>query len=261
MEIILEEFLQKFKFSRKRAGFVGVEREQFTIDPTTHNIIPASQRYLEYLHGRNDGSDLINFGYELSACQLETKIGPCALSDLGTLLYEAERYLERVDEVLGVTRTNLEVAPPHMPLDIYPDPTGRYQVITQHMPQDILSAACRVAATHIHVGMPDLDTAIVVYNRVIAKISKFIVLAGPSNALRVELYRLMAKRYMPEPILSKEDFFAQAQTHGFDKDPRSCWSFIRISVHGTLEFRMFGATEELSQICDWAQSCHDACWL
>jgi ribosomal protein S18 acetylase RimI-like enzyme len=48
-------------------------------------------------------------------------------------------------------------------------------------------------------------------------------------------------------------------TKGFDKDPRKCWTLIRISKNGTIEFRMFGATPSLERIVGWAKLCHDLC--
>lgn len=257
-----EQFFTRFNFRESGAGLVGVEREQFTIDPTTMHIVPGSNRYLDYFRTFNPPMDetIFRFGYELSACQLESKIGPCCLCDLGACLNECEDFLVVADSMVDLTRINIELAPENMPLDIYPDPTGRYQVITKSMPREVLSAACRVAATHVHIGMPSLEKAIEVYNRVIPHTDELIAMGDGSSGERMNLYKVMASRFQPMPIDSPEEFYRQACAYNFVHDPRTCWTMIRISVHGTIEFRMFGATESIDQVVGWAFACHSLCF-
>lgn len=256
-----EKFFAQFKFNPAKVGFVGVEREQFTVDQAGC-VIPASSRYLEYI-AILDGAvykDSFQFGYELSACQLESKIGPCKIADLGQWLEASEAILRSVDDELGLSRVHIELAPENMPLDIYSDPTGRYQRITANMPKEILSAACRVAATHVHVGMPDLETAIRVYNKVITHTDELIRAGDNSSGKRMDLYRVMAPRYRPEAIHSPQELFERFVVQGFVSDPRQCWTIIRISIHGTIEFRMFGATDSIDRIVGWACQCHGLCF-
>jgi len=256
-----EKFFAQFKFDQSKVGFVGVEREQFTINPKTATIIPASCKYLDSIATRDGEIDKtrFRFGYELSACQLESKIGPCPMKDLGCWLRECDDVLSCLDRELGLGRINAELAIEDMPLDIYPDPTGRYQRITQNMPREVLSAACRVAATHVHIGMPDLAPAVEVYNNSIGHTDALIALGDHSAGKRMELYRVMAARHYPESILSVDEYYQRALSEGFIKDPRTCWALIRISIHGTVEFRMFGATDSIDQIVEWASYCHRLC--
>lgn len=256
-----DKFFAQFKFDQSRIGFVGVEREQFTIDPMTRNITPVVPRYLERIDALDGSADKsrFQFGYELSACQLESKIGPCRIDQIGQWLEDSEVLLRSVDDQLGKSRLHMELAPENMPLDIYPDPTGRYQRITANMPKEVLSAACRVAATHVHIGMPDIATAVRVYNEAIHHTDELIQMGDCSSGKRMELYRVMAPRYRPEPIASSDELYQQACSYGFVNDPRTCWTLIRISIHGTLEFRMFGATESIDQIVGWACRCHELC--
>ena len=257
----IEKFFAQFKFDPARTGLVGVEREQFTAD-YARNIVPASGRYLEAitaLDGRVD-KDRLQFGYELSACQLESKIGPSEIADLRRWLNVSEAILRSIDGQLRLTRIHAELAPENMPLDIYPDPTGRYQRITADMPKMVLTAACRVAATHIHIGMPNLETAISSYNKVISHTDELIRMGDHSSGKRMDLYRVMAPRYRPETIHSPRELFERSVAHGFVSDPRQCWTVIRISVHGTVEFRMFGATDSAERIVEWAGYCRKLCF-
>jgi gamma-glutamyl:cysteine ligase YbdK (ATP-grasp superfamily) len=262
MNITKEQFFAKFTFNRSKTGWVGVEREQFLVDPDSSGIAPLAPVYLRHVLGLNGKavSKHFNFGYELSACQLESRIGPCRLNMIGPWLEECEKSLRGIDKHLGFSRLNSELAPQDMSLDIYPDPTGRYQTITQSMPVDVLRAACRVAGTHIHVGMPDMDTAVDTYNRVICHTNKLIRMGDSSSGERMKLYPLMAPRYVPEQIASPDDYYEQALQYGFVQDPRKCWTLVRISIHGTIEFRMFGAVDSIDKIVGWVKECHALCF-
>ncbi len=257
----IDQFFKQFKFDKSKTGMIGVEREQFVVDQRKQ-IVPFAQRYLEEISTANGrlNRDKFDFGYELSACQLESKIGPCKLENLRDWLHECECFLSGIDETLSLSRISCELAPQDMPLDIYPDPTGRYQSITRNMPEQVLSAACRVAATHIHVGMPDIHTAIAAYGKALAHTERLIGLGDNSSGKRMALYRIMANRHNPEPIANPDEFYSQSVIHGFTDDPRKCWTIIRISVHGTVEFRMFGATDSTDRIAEWASQCLELCF-
>lgn len=174
-----------------------------------------------------------------------------------TVHYESE--LRQAEKNLDFSRSFINVAPGDMPLDVYPDPTGRYQKIIAGMPRKVLLAACRIIGTHIHIGMPDHDTALRVYNRVISHTRQLSNLGDKSNGRRLEIYKIMAPN--PDPPIYKtwEEFYQEAVSNGFASDPRSCWALIRISVHGTIEFRMFGGTDDIDLIAAWAKKCHGLC--
>lgn len=250
-------FLDRFTFDPTKRGFVGVEREQFLVGKDGR-ILAAAPQFLQALE-TIERPALVQTGFELSACQIESKIGPCGIAELRTHLISAERYLEAADQKLGIARINLEVAPEDMPLTVFPDPSGRYQAITASMPTPILRAACRVAATHIHVGVSNIDHAIQAYNRAINSTSILMDLGDHSNGARIALYKTMAPKWEPKPFASPEDFSSRAEEIGYAHDPRSCWTVIRISKHGTVEFRMFGATSSIDKIVHWATICKGLC--
>lgn len=248
----LEEFMKKFEFREKGKLLVGIERECHLVGPNG-KIAPIAPIVLEKL------SDRKKFGYELSACQLEDRIGPTNISSIKNELRNNDKIIEKTLMQLGYGRSRLEVGPDDMPLDVYPDPAGRYQRITKSMPKNILLAACRVIGTHVHIGMPDHDSAIAVYNGTIEHFDELCATGDGSLGKRLELYKIMAPNYMPTPYKSWDHFCKTAVKKDFFSDPRKCWTLIRISIHGTIEFRMFGTTNNLDRIKQWTEKCHGLC--
>jgi len=249
----VSEFAAQFNFQPAGAGLVGIERECFTTDlsgvikPLTPSILPSLD---------NNGQ----FGYELSACQLEDRIGPCTIESVGKALQTNDEILSEAEARCSFRRLYLEVVSADMPLDVYPDPTGRYQRITANMPREILVAACRVAGTHVHIGMPDLVTAMRVYHQAIPHLDELIRMGDGSNGERMRIYQVMAPDRTPKVYPNGwTEFHDYAIKMGFESNPRSCWHLIRISIHGTIEFRMFGSTPSNSRIEEWAQRCHEIC--
>ncbi len=244
--------MNRFNFDPEKSLFIGVERECFL---TNKNgvIVPISPAILKELN------DYDRFGYELSACQLEERIGPCVIDDLNGLLAENDIVLRSAEEKLGFGRLHIEVGPEDMPLDVYPDPSGRYREIIKNMPREILLAACQVTGTHIHIGMPDHETALKVYNAVVKHMTVLREKGNGSFGERIRIYKMVAPNWESLPYRDWNDFYDSAVKFGFENDPRRCWNLIRISVHGTIEFRMFGSTPSFERIISWARFCHDIC--
>lgn len=247
-----EAFLEQFSFRPEGALLIGIERECFLAN-SKGEIKPIAPQVLNYL------PDRVKYGYELSACQLEDRIGPCRIEEVKEQLLENEAEISEVEKKLGFKRLFFEVASDNMPLDIYPDPSGRYQKITQDMPREVLLAACRVIGTHVHIGMPNHDTAIQVYNRVLHSLDNLCRLGDGSHGQRLEIYKIVAPDFRPSRYANWQAFYQEAIVKKFISDPRQCWHLIRLSVHGTIEFRMFGVTDDLDKIVSWAQKCHSLC--
>ncbi len=248
----METFTDQFNFKRELAFCVGIEREAFIADDEG-NIRPWASKVLATI------GDSPRFGYELSACQIEDRSGPCRIENVMAELKYNEDILTRVERELNFKRQFNEVGPEDMPLDVYPDPTGRYRIITEKMPREILLAACRVIGTHIHIGMLDQQTALRIYNSVRQFTEDLSQLGDHSHGERLSIYAQVAPDNQPPHYNSWEDFHLKAKANGFDKDPRKCWHLIRISKHGTLEFRMFGATQSIEEIYSWALRCLKLC--
>ena len=244
------EFKEQFKFQEEKKGYVGTEREFFL---TRRGIIvPLAQEVLEHI---NDAQCT----YELSACQLESRTEPCQIEKLHCHLVNCEKVMVGAERKLQFERSHKSVAPFDMPLDVFPDPSGRYGTIARTISVKVLRSACRIIGTHVHIGMPDHETALRVYSGVIQKTDELCKIGDNSRGERMKLYKDVTPEYMPRAYTSWEDFQAEMIQRGCESDPRSVWTLIRISVHGTIEFRMFDATSRIEQIVEWAHTCHALC--
>jgi len=131
-------------------------------------------------------------------------------------------------------------------------PSDRYRQIKQSVSPEQLLAACRVAGTHVHIGMANLKECITAYNILRKYLDYFCKLGDHSNGERLRLYKTMAKNWVPPEIKDAENFFEIAEKNSFVEDPRNCHWLIRISAHGTVELRMFGSYNYLSEVTDYA---------
>lgn len=240
----------QIRFVASLAWRIGVERERFIC--RNNKIVPESYLVLDKL------SSLSCFGPELSACQLEDRVGPVEISELAKALNDNDEKISQAAMHVGLSANFIEVAPYDMPLNVFPDANGRYAQIACRLGQRRLSAACRVAGTHIHVGMPNPDTALAVYNRVRKKCAEQLIMGDHSNGGRIYLYRQVAPDPFPRKYASWDEYNNVGTSLGWSS-PRDCWDFIRLSVHGTIEFRTFGVTDDNSEIEEWAHYCLDLC--
>lgn len=247
-------FQQKFKFSPQHAYKFGIEREFFLAN-AYGQIVPRAQIVYEALHSQ--WGEL--FTYELSACQIESRSEIVAPESLGQHLSDCEDRLDSVLHRLNLQKLYLEVAPDTMPLDVFPDPSGRYAKLKEQMSRETLLAACQVAGTHVHVGMPDHETALRVYNFVIQYCDELCMVGDGSSGRRLSIYKKVAQNCHPLPYENWAHFHSVAVREGFAEEPRNCWTLIRITKHGTIEFRMFGVTESIPRLVEWALRCRNLC--
>ncbi len=250
----LHGFMRRFSFDPSKAGWLGVEREAF-IQTTDGALVPEASRVLSALRAHDPN----RFGFELSACQIESRTRPCCVDELLDELRANDDALNVALSSLGLMANHHEVGPVDMPLDVFPDPTGRYQRIVEQMSPEVRMAACRIIGTHVHVGMPDHETALRVYNDVVQHVPRLCDLGDGSGGERLAIYRTVNPDCMPRPYGSWSEFHGVALAEGFADDPRNCWTLVRVSKHGTLEFRMFGTTQYVEMVYEWARECHRVC--
>ena len=123
-------FMQRFNFRGDMGLFVGVERECHLVDKGG-SIVPMAAEVLRIINDEH-------FGYELSACQLESRTDPVRIVSLKDALLQNDKVARSALDKLSLGCSHKEVAPFDMPLDVEPDPSGRYQQITKNMPVEIL---------------------------------------------------------------------------------------------------------------------------
>ena len=277
-DVAIDEFMGKFQFDPAKSLFVGVERECFL--RRNGKIAPIAPEVLSYLRANNNGRGNC-YGYELSACQLEDRTEmPCGIEGVRGLFQRNEQDITKAEQDLGFSRIFCGTGPEDMPTDHYP--VERYDRIVAQMPREALLAACRVTGVHVHVGMPDHQTALRVYNQVVRFFPMLCQLGCVYFDGRLENYQMVVDQMSGIPVKQSQRinlflkhltngvncppeyknwrrFYERAVREGFVFDPRRLWDFIRISVHGTVEFRMFDSTNDLNLMVFWASLCQSLC--
>jgi len=242
----LDDFKAQFAFDPKLAWKVGVERERFIVDDSGMPV-PRALNVLSSLQNEGDA-----FTHELSACQIESRTHPCDLHDLQAELESQEIKVAAAAQAMDLRLSHVPVGPATMPLCVFP--SERYLEITKSFSREKLLAACRIIAVHLHVGMPDHETALTIYNRVRMNMPGLCLLGDKSQGERLKIYRGFTPTFNPPHFVDWDAFHQFAVESGFTHDIRQWWSVVRISRHGTLEFRMFDATESDEEIVKWART-------
>lgn len=237
------KFLSKFSFKPELANYVGIEREHFLRSVSNGLLTPMSMEFLKTIKNKA-------WTYELSACQVESRTKPKKdQSSINLELLANENRGSAIANKLGVELLNTEVGPEDMVLDVYPNP--RYLRIVKSISMERLRAACRVAGTHIHIGVRDIGHAIRLNNALVAHLDKLCAVGDHSCGERLRLYNIVTQNCQVSTYDSIEHLFEVSREEGFTENPRDCWKMIRISIHGTVELRMFGATEKIDEIMYW----------
>lgn len=252
---IVEDFFQKFNYDSEKTLYVGIEREAFTA--RNGKIFPLTPELLPLIELSNPKFQ--SFGYELSACQLEMRYGPYHVSDISNGINLANTELKNLEEQLKFSCYFADTAGQEIPLDVYPDPTGRYAKISASLSPEVLHAACYIAGTHVHIGMPNPKDALRVYNNVSNHVQELINMGDNSYGERIRYYKIMKSDIEPTYHKDIKAWVQDALDKNYYEDPRKNWSIIRLSIHGTIEFRMFGSTPDISKIYQWANTCRDLC--
>jgi carboxylate-amine ligase len=219
---------------------VGVEEELFLVDPVTGRQANSSKAVLERL-GPVDGS----VERELHACQVELITDVCrsAGEAVGTL-----GGLRRAVIATGAGLIGSGTHPSATENDAEITDKDRYERI-----RDLLgdAVATPVAGLHIHVGMPDADTAIRVFNGLRRHLPLLQALAanapfrhgrdtGLASAREVTM-RGWPRSGVPRAMRDFDDFSATARllTRAADV-PDYTWFWWKLRPHprlGTVEIR------------------------
>lgn len=263
-----KRFFASFKFNQGGALLLGVEEEARVKSAGTGLIVTSMPKILplivDYGWESEDGRTRINPGpfvdMEAFAAQSEIRYGPCkTLEELRAKCRWTKREFKGSLARFGLRPCFDEFGPPDTPIVV--SPKERYHQIVDSWSPEKKTATARITATHVHIGMPDAPTALRVYNGVIPSCKELCEMGDHSGGARLDvLRRVIAPGFAdPVPFASWEHLYQFACENNFAEDLGKWWSLVRLTVHGTIEFRMFGSTESVDEIMLWAETCLNLC--
>jgi gamma-glutamyl:cysteine ligase YbdK (ATP-grasp superfamily) len=244
MSSTFNDLLTQINYRPELSGHIGIEREFFLVNEFGQPV-PRSPEFL----GRMSDQQ---WGYELSACQVEHRTPPLnSLDQVRQVLTSSQSRGQEVARIMGCQMVAREVGPEDMDLTVYKY-NQRYQQIAAALSVETLRAANRVTGTHFHIGVRDFSEALALHNLLAPHIGQFIEI-GSHDPVRMQLYQTMAPNWRSPVYESAEHFVQVAQEQGFTSNLRDCWHLVRISIHGTVEVRPFGVTEDIDEIIGWIE--------
>jgi carboxylate-amine ligase len=230
---------------------LGVEEELFLVDPVTGAQIDASRAVLERL-GDVDGQ----VERELHACQVELITAVCATAG------EAAEALRRLRAAVaatgaGVLGAGMHPAAPEGAAEI--TDKDRYEHI-RHLLGD--AVADPTGGLHVHVGMPDAETAIKAFNSLRRRLPLLQALGanspfrhgrdtGLASAREVTM-RGWPRSGVPRAMRDYEDFCASAELLSRAADVEDyTWFWWKLRPHprlGTVEIRALDAQTSIDDL-------------
>ena len=231
---------------------VGVEEELHLVDPDTHRLRPAAVDVL----GALDLPDEMA-GHEAYAEQIELRSTPCANAQ------------EVRHELAGARRAAAAAGATLMGVGLHPTDTWgdtplvdkpRYRELAHDM-RDLFGRTPE-AALHVHVGVPDVETGIHVFNRMRRHLPLLIALAANSPwwfnhdsgmaSARWALVRSSPGRGVPPEFIDWAHYIehiAKVGTAGGPPDYTLVWWDLRPHPRlGTLEIRELDAQSSLDAV-------------
>ncbi|HEX2133235.1 MAG TPA: glutamate--cysteine ligase [Actinophytocola sp.] len=140
---------------------VGVEEEFLLADPATGRTVPAAERVLRAARGLPTAAGDAALHPELLATQVEAATGVChTLPELAAQLAHARRQLATAAGELLVVPSGMA------PLggDVEVTPGERFAAIADRYAA--VAGDYQACGCHVHVGVPDLETAVAVVDHV-----------------------------------------------------------------------------------------------
>jgi glutamate---cysteine ligase / carboxylate-amine ligase len=239
---------------------LGIEEELLLVDPATHQLAPVAERVLPAMD-----LPLELAGYEAYAAELELRSPPCAHAG------EAVEALARVRDTAraaGGTLMGVGVHPAGALGDAQLVGEARYQQVLETMRG--LIQRTPECALHVHVGMPDSETAIRVHNALRNHLPLLVGLSANSPwwfgadsglaSARYALVRAYPRRGVPRAFRDFEDFAATAAAAtaagGLDDYTFLWWDVRPHPKLGTVEVREMDAQGPLRRIAALAGLIH-----
>jgi len=238
----------RHRFGSERPFSIGVEEELFLVDPVTGRQVNSQAAVVDRV-GETAGT----VKPELHACEVELITGVC--DDAGTAIDDLAS-MRRAVRATGAGLLGSGTHPSALEGEAEITDSERYERI-----RDLLgdAAVTPVAGLHIHVGMPDPETAIRAFNRLRTHLPLLQALAanspfrhgrdtGLASAREVTL-RSWPRSGVPRALADFDDFCAMAEllTRAADV-PDYTWFWWKLRPHprlGTVEVRALDAQASL----------------
>src|SRR5918999_4689454 len=231
---------------------LGLEEELLLVDPATHQLVAVAERVLPAMD-----LPLELAGYEAYAAELELRSPPCSSAG------EAVEALGRVRDAAraaGGTLMGAGVHPAGALGDAQLVGEARYQQVLETMRG--LIQRTPECALHVHVGMPDPETAIAAFNGLRAWEPLLIALAAGSpfwfgadsglSSARWAIIRPFPGRGVPDPVRDMEDYeraLEAVAAGGGPEDYTLIWWDVRLHpVLGTVEVREMDGQSRLADV-------------
>jgi carboxylate-amine ligase len=236
---------------------IGLEEELQLVDPRTHELVPSAVAVLEAIDAPEGAA-----GHEAYAAQIELRSGVCASAG------DAQRDLaaRRAAAVAaGATLMGVGLHPTDAwgGSELVDEP--RYRAVSESM-RDVFGRTPE-AALHVHVGMPDPECAIAVFNGMRRHLPLLIGLCANSPwwfgrdsglaSARWALVRSYPGRGIPPTFAdwgAYEEHLERLATAGGPPDYTLIWWDIRLHPRlGTVELRELDAQSSLDDVAAVAE--------
>lgn len=235
----------------------GIERERFIVD-ARGKIVPSIGVLLPRVHevASREKKSTSLFTFELFAGQIEDRTPPCpTLNGIEKSLLENEAILSEAANGLGLGFDHSEFVPEERILAFEVNPFDeRHQSIWASITPERRIAASAVAAIHVHISTSD-EEAVRILNRCRGPVIDHLSRIGDhSNSKRINAYRSMAETDgVPPTFTNMQEVRNYIESKGGEKN---VWDLVRYKPSTrTVEFRMFGSTEDVAEITGYIRAC------
>ncbi|MCR4279946.1 MAG: hypothetical protein NUV82_00795 [Candidatus Komeilibacteria bacterium] len=243
---------------------IGIERERFII--CAGKIQPLIGHILPFLEaGTKDEGGFKRFGYELFAGQLEDRTMPRMTVEGALAQLEInDRIIASVCDARGISLLAADYVTEEELGELIVNPIDkRHKEIWEILTPERRVAASQVAAIHVHVGNLSADEIVRLLNYCRQDVIDILAEKGDfSDGKRLQAYRIMAEVNGEPPLFNN---LAEILTYiKGKKGERNVWDMVRYKpVTKTVEFRMFGSTDDLNRISRMIEATlevvHDVC--
>src|SRR4051794_30572725 len=247
-------------FGREAPFALGVEEELLLVDATSGMLSPSSSRLVPAVHATAG-----NVMHDVYEALVETSSPISANAIEGVRSLEA---LRRAVRDAGGTAVGAGIHPaspfgdaPHVANERYAEIGDQMRGLLRRTP---------TCALHIHVGMPDPETAIRAFNRMRQHLPALQALAAHSpywhgidsgfQTARAQLFRGYPRADIPRPFAGWDDYAEtmEALVAAADVEDYSFfwWDLRPHPKLGTLEVRAMDAQARLGSVCGLASLVH-----